>query len=141
MSRVGEAVDALGEVELFHGLMEPDLLRVVTLASQADVPAGHALTEQGAHDPRFVVLLDGRAQVEIDGEVVEELGPGDYFGEIALLDGGPRSGSVVAVTDVRILALEQMSFRPLLHDHPEIAEQLLLAMCRRIRRARAVKLP
>ena len=141
MSRVGEAVDALGDVELFHGFMESDLLRVVTLAAQLDVPAGKAITEQGARDPRFVVLLEGHARVEIDGEVIEEIGPGDYFGEIALLDGGPRSASVVATTPVRILALERMSFRPVLQDHPEIAEQLLLGMCARLRRAQAVKLP
>ena len=141
MSRVSDAVDALAEVELFSGLMQSDLLRVVTLAAQADIATGKAITEQGARDPRFVVLLDGRARVEIDGKAVEEIGPGDYFGEIALLDGGPRSATVVALTPVRILALEQMSFRPLLQDHPEIAEQLLLAMCRRLRREQAVRLP
>jgi CRP-like cAMP-binding protein len=126
----------LGATDLFGALSKRQLLQVAELAKPRNFPAGSVIVAEGGTDARFYVILVGRARVTVGGKAHDRLGPGDYFGEIALLDGLPRSAGVRAVTDVETLSIARWNFRPLLKD-AGIAEKLLLEMCRRVRLGRA----
>jgi CRP-like cAMP-binding protein len=82
------------------------------------------------------VILDGTAEVLVDGETVNELGPGDWFGELALLDGEPRTATVTSVDDLEVAVLGVRMFRTLLREFPDLAAQLLAGMAGALREAR-----
>lgn len=94
--------------------------------------AGRAVTSQGKGGQGFFVIREGRAKVEVEGRRTKILGPGDYFGEMALISGGPRSATVTAVTDLRCEFLIQSEFRDFVESHPKVAWALLQAMVARI---------
>ena len=129
------AVNALAKVDLFSGLSPQDLQEVAAMAKELDFAAEEALTEEGTKGARFYVLLEGEVDVCVGDDVVNKLGAGDSFGEISLIDGEPRSATIVARTRVRTLSLSSWNFRPLLREHPSIGEAVLLEMCRRLRTA------
>src|SRR5438270_13194470 len=104
-------------------------------ARTEDDRSGRALATAGEQGGRFYLILEGNAQVTIAGEQWAELGPGEYFGEISLIDGEPRSASVTAASDLRVLSLASFTFAPLLVEHPTITRKILLEMCARLRRA------
>ena len=130
-----DAAEALGHVELFRDLSPKDLAQVADMTKELEFAPGQAITEEGEPAGRFYVLIDGQADVLIGDDVVNALKAGDYFGEISLIDGQPRSATIVARTPVRTLSLSSWNFRPLLKEHPSIAEGVLLQLCRRIRQA------
>ena len=129
------AVDALARVGLFGGLSPKDLARVADMAKELSFPAGAAITEEGEAGGRFYVLVEGEADVVIGNHVVKTVRAGDYFGEISLIDGSPRTATIVARSPVSTLSLSSWNFRPMLKEHPSIAEAVLLEMCRRLREA------
>jgi CRP-like cAMP-binding protein len=94
---------------------------------RARVPAGSTLTKQGRYESQAFIVTSGRASVEIDGAAVSEVGPGQIVGEMALLDGGPRSATVKAITDMDVLVIGPSTFQDFLHSEdvgPAVAEQL-----------------
>ena len=97
-----------------------------------DFSAGRELTKQGATGREFMIILDGEAEVFIDGELVASRGPGDFFGEIALLADRPRTATVVAKTPVSVEVIGHREFATLVADRPEIAAELLAAMAERL---------
>lgn len=129
------AVDALARVRLFQGLSPKDLGRVADMAKELTFQAGEAITEEGESGGRFYVLVEGDADVVIGKDVVKTVRAGDYFGEISLIDGSPRTATIVARSPVRTLSLSSWNFRPMLKEHPSIGEAVLLEMCRRLREA------
>ncbi|MBV8981994.1 MAG: cyclic nucleotide-binding domain-containing protein [Acidimicrobiia bacterium] len=129
------AVDALARVRLFQGLSPKDVGRVADMAKELSFSAGDAITVEGDSGGRFYVLVEGEADVVIGKDVVKSLRGGDYFGEISLIDGSPRTATVVARSPVRTLSLSSWNFRPMLKEHPSIGEAVLLEMCRRLREA------
>ncbi|MBV8986907.1 MAG: cyclic nucleotide-binding domain-containing protein [Acidimicrobiia bacterium] len=132
------AVDALACVRLFQGLSPKDLGRVADMTKELTFQAGQAITEEteeGESGGRFYVLVEGDADVLLGKDVVKTLGAGDYFGEISLIDGSPRTATISARAPVRTLSLSSWNFRPLLKEHPSIREAVLLEMCRRLRQA------
>jgi CRP/FNR family cyclic AMP-dependent transcriptional regulator len=131
------AVEALANIDLFKGLSRRDLAQVAAMTKELDFAAGQAITEEGDRGGRFYVLLDGKADVIVGDDVVNKLESGDSFGEVSLIDGQPRSATVVARTLVRTLSLSSWNFRPLLREHPSIGEAILLEMCRRLRAVQA----
>jgi CRP/FNR family cyclic AMP-dependent transcriptional regulator len=124
--------ERLAQVPLFAGLSKKDLKKISSLATRLDLPAGKELTHQGAVGNEFLVVLDGTVDVKVDDEVVASRGPGDYFGEIALLDDRPRTATVVAKTPVSIEVIGRREFKALIEDQPEIAQQLLATMAQRL---------
>jgi CRP-like cAMP-binding protein len=114
-------LDMLGQVPLFAGCSREDLETVARLADEVDVPAGHALTREGASGREFVVLLDGAAVVERGGEALATLGPGDFLGEIALLMRAPRTATVTTTAPSRLLVLTDRAFRELTDRIPAMA--------------------
>ncbi len=122
----------LARVPLFAGLSHKDLRQVSSLATRLDLPEGKELTRQGQPGNEFLVILKGQVEVRIDGEVVATRGPGEYVGEIALLDDRPRTATVVAKTPVSVDVIGRREFMGLVATQPAIAEQLLATMAQRL---------
>jgi CRP-like cAMP-binding protein len=118
-------VDALRRVPLFSGLGDEDLERIADAASEVEFPAGQVLVQPGAAGSGMFFIAEGTAVVETRREHVE-LGPGQFFGELALITSDARrTARVSAKTPLRCLALDRASFRSLVADHPEVAASLL----------------
>lgn len=128
------AVD-LSSIWLFSTCTPKELRVVRRHLDEVAAPAGTVLTEEGAIGREFFFILTGRASVRRRGRKVALLGPGDYFGELALLDRKPRSATVVADTDMALLNMTQREFFTLLEDVPPLARKLLSAMAGRLRDA------
>lgn len=127
--------DHLARIPLFAGCSSRDLGHLARAADEVTLEQGAVLTRQGEIGREAFVLLDGRAEVQRDGSVVAELGPGAVIGELALLDGGPRTATVVASTDVDLLVLTRPAFNAVLDEIPTLAHQLLVALAHRLRAA------
>jgi CRP-like cAMP-binding protein len=127
------AADLLSTVDLFQSLSKRELQRLIKPSKELTFEPGDEIVAEGDEDGRFFLLLDGEARIVTGRKTLAKLGTGDYFGEISLIDGEPRSATVVASTAVRVLTLARWHFRPLLEEHPAIARKLLLEMCRRVR--------
>ncbi len=124
----------LGAVPLFEDLSKKQLKKVADLAEVARFMAGATLVKQGEIGDSFYVVLTGQAKVVANGRTVNRLLPGDHFGEISLLDGGPRSASVVAETEMTLVIIAQKAFLAMLAKDPEITMCLLEGMARTVRR-------
>ena len=129
------AADQLANVPLFSALSKRDLQRVAKASDEVAIEAGRTLVEQGRTGHEFFLILDGEAVVRRNNRKVATLGPGQYFGELAILDRGPRSASVIANTDMRVLVLGQREFVGVLDSIPGMASKLLTTMAQRLREA------
>jgi CRP/FNR family cyclic AMP-dependent transcriptional regulator len=123
----------LKSVPLFEGLSKRELEAIRSVAKEIHFDEGHDIVEEGATGVGFHLLLEGEAHVLIGGRKRATLRAGDYFGEMSLLDGGPRSATVRTSTPVRTLALTSWAFLPLLEKSPKIAKKLLVEMSKRLR--------
>jgi CRP/FNR family cyclic AMP-dependent transcriptional regulator len=127
------AVETLKTVSLFGGLDDKQLARVANQMKERTFPEGSTVTSEGETGAGFFVIAEGTASVSVDGEAKTTLGPGDYFGEIALIDEGVRSATIVAATDLRCYGLAPWEFRPFVEEHPQVAWALLQTLARRVR--------
>jgi len=127
-------LEMLKRVPLFARLNEAGLREVGQLADEIDVPAGRNLTKQGAFAHEFFLILEGKVSIERDGTVVNHLGPGEFLGEIALVDGGTRSATAVTEEPSRLLVLGNREFNSLIDDFPEVRVAVLQALAQRVRR-------
>ena len=130
---VAAAVDALKKVPLFEDLDSRELQDIANSMRERRVAAGDVILEQGAAGAGFFVVDHGMAEVTIDGDPVATIGPGDYFGEIALLTGSDRTATVTAQTDMLCYGLTTWDFKPLVESNSAIAWKLLTAMARKLR--------
>ncbi len=129
-----DRVEQLRRVPLFFGCDEKELRFIATRVEDMELPAGRVLCERGKSGGDFFILLDGTARVETtDG--TRDLGPGDFFGEIALLDNGPRTATVRATSPIHCLVLGPAQFRDVLHQDASIAVKMLHAVAKRLRAA------
>jgi CRP-like cAMP-binding protein len=126
-------LDLIGRVPLFSGCDAGDIEWIGTLADEVDVAAGHVIFREGATAHEFVIVVDGALRVERLGSVINRLGPGDFAGEIALVDGGPRTATVIADVPSRLLVVGHREFHSLLEKRPSIELQVLQALARRVR--------
>jgi CRP-like cAMP-binding protein len=130
---MGAPLELLRRVPLFNGLDDKHLKRLGESFSERQFSAGQELVTEGSGGVGFFVIETGKARVSVEGEDRRELGPGAYFGEIALIDGGLRSATVTAVTDGKMYGMTSWQFRPLVEDNASIAWPLLQAMAKRTR--------
>ena len=137
IARMTEVLETIRQVPLFSGLSEKQLKRLVNVMAERVFPEGKAITTEGGGGVGFFVILAGTATVSRGGEAIRTLGPGDHFGEIALIDNGPRSATIVADTELRCRGLTAWQFRPLVQENAEIAWPLLEALTARLREAEA----
>ena len=124
----------LAGVPLFSGLSTKHLKRIGDLAETADYMAGASLVKEGTEGDAFYVIIEGLAKVTTGRRTINQLMPGDYFGEISLLDGGVRTASVVSETPLKVLVIDRKRFLKLLEDESGIALALLEGLARTIRR-------
>jgi CRP/FNR family transcriptional regulator, cyclic AMP receptor protein len=122
----------LAAVPLFEGLSKKQLRRISSLMTRLDEPAGKVLTTEGQQGYEFFIVLEGEVEVRQGDRLVATRGPGEYVGEIALLDKRPRTATVVATTPVLVEVLSRREFMSLLAQAPELSEQLLATMARRL---------
>lgn len=127
--------EVLARVPLFSALSKKELASLARDAHDRRFPAGTVLTEEEEVGVTFGVLMEGQAGVSVHGRPARTLGPGDYFGEMALIDHSYRSAKITAETDVRCLLFTAWVFRPFALAHPETAWTLLELMVRRVREA------
>jgi CRP-like cAMP-binding protein len=131
---IKQLTTVLEAVPLFEGLSHKQLRKVADLADVARFMAGATLVKQGEIGDSFYVVLTGQARVVANERTLNHLLPGDHFGEISLLDGGPRSASVVAETEMTLVIITQKDFLAMLSKDPEITVCLLEGMARTVRR-------
>lgn len=115
----------LSKVPLFAGLRPSDLDELAMNSEEVDVATGRELAREGEPGEEFFAIVTGRVGIDRGGEHVRDLGPGDYFGEMALLSKRPRSASATALTDSRLVVLTRAQFLSLLAIHPAIQEAVL----------------
>jgi CRP-like cAMP-binding protein len=123
------------EVPLFAGLLPSELDRIALVMMPVDVGADEVICGEGESGQDMYVIANGEVAVERGGETIAKLQTGDYFGELALLDRGPRSATVRAAGDCRLYVLREPSFSALLNEVPALAQKLLAALARRLREA------
>jgi CRP/FNR family cyclic AMP-dependent transcriptional regulator len=137
MARRDAFIDHLQQVQLFAACSRKDLQLVARRAEDVKVPAGKALISEGETGHEFFVILDGTARVTRQGRKIAILGPGDSFGELALLERAPRNSTIVAETDMELVVLGQREFAGLIDEVPGFARKLLAGMAKRLRDADA----
>lgn len=128
-------LDRFAEVPLFAAASRKDLQKIARASDEVAVKAGLVLVDQGRPGHEFYLILEGTASVRRNNRKIADLGPGMYFGELSLLDRGPRNATVVAETDMRVLILGQREFLGVLDDVPGLASKILRIMAHRLREA------
>ena len=134
---MADVAEMLKRVPLFAGVKDRDLGRLAKVMSERTFAEGEAITTEGQSGVGFFVIEDGNATVSLKGEIIRTLGPGDHFGEIALIDEGPRSATVTATTDLRCRGMAAWEFRSFVQEHPEVAWALLQTLAARFRETQA----
>jgi CRP-like cAMP-binding protein len=130
-----QKVDLLKKVPMFSNLSNRHLNEVAKYADQLPVKAGRVLAEEGNLGWEFVFILEGKARVEKGGKVINRLASGDFFGEVSLIDRGPRTATVIAETDMNLLIVNSKSFDHLLDTVPGLQKKILISLCQYFRRA------
>ena len=125
----------LKEAKLLQGLPESELRSLEKQMKTVKHPAGHEITVKGENGVGFMIILDGTVSVATVQGKTRKLGPGDSFGEMALLDHEGRSATIKADTDVSLATIPEWNFKPFLKEHPEVAYRLLQVLSQRIRQA------
>jgi CRP/FNR family transcriptional regulator, cyclic AMP receptor protein len=127
--------EVLAKVPLFSMLSKRELANLARNAHDRTFPAGTVLTDEEESGATFGVIMEGRADVSVHGRHARTLGPGDYFGEMALIDHSYRSAKITADTELRCLLFTAWVFRPFALEHPATAWALLEMMVQRVREA------
>ncbi len=127
----------LRDIWLFSACSNSQLKTIRRAIEEVVVPKGRVLCEEGSIGREFFFIVEGKAAVTRDGRRTATLGPGTYFGELALLDRKPRSATVTSDTDMTLLVLEQRRFNGLLDEMPSLSHKFLVAMAQRLRDADA----
>ncbi len=128
-------IERLRHVSLFAGLSRREIGDIMRVSDEVEFFAGETIVKRGLTANDFYLLLDGQARVTVPGKRSRILRPGDYFGEISVLDGGPRTADIDAVTHVTLLRIGRQAFVKILDDIGPVARKILVVMCRRVRTA------
>lgn len=125
-------IDLLKRVPLFAGCSKAELRELAVVADEIDLREGRTLVREGQRGREFFVLVDGSVRVSRNGRKLADLGPGDWFGEIALLTDTPRTATVTATSSVRVLVLTDRAFRRVVEWMPSIALKVLATVGQRL---------
>ncbi len=130
-----DVAELLSRIDLFAGLSRRQLKKLAADAHEVRHDAGHVITIEGRPGLGFHLILEGQAAVTQANSVRRTLGPGDYFGEISMIDGHGRSATVTTMSPMRAVAVTHATFDRLLDDDPAFARGLLVVLCARLREA------
>ena len=133
--RADEYLKHLSKVPMFRALSKRDLQLVKRLAEDHEIAGGDDLVKQGSRGHEFFIIVSGKATVRRNGKKIGTLGPGDYFGELALLDPAPRNATVTADQPMEVLILNDREFSGLLAEVPTLSRKILTGMARRLHEA------
>jgi CRP/FNR family cyclic AMP-dependent transcriptional regulator len=125
--------ELLAGCPLFSGLGYEELAAVAETATEVEFPAGRVIARQGEVGTGFFIVVEGEARVIRDGALLATLGPGEFFGELSVLDGLPRIAQVVAELPTRCLAIASWDFERVLRDHPALTLSIVRELARRLR--------
>ena len=131
----GAKLTMVSNVPLFSACTQRELRRISSLADEIEVPKGKVLTRQGDTGWECFVITQGKAKATMRGRGTATLGPGSFFGEMALLDQGPRSATVTAETDMHLLVLSSRDFSALVEEVPSVARRIMRGLAERLREA------
>jgi CRP-like cAMP-binding protein len=132
MKRRDDFLQYLTKVPLFSACNKKELAELAKYSEHMTIKAGTAVTTEGKAGHEFFTILDGKAQVNKKGVDVNVIGPGDFFGELALLDRAPRNATITAITDLEVVLLGQREFTAALDTVPTLAHKLLTGLAKRI---------
>jgi CRP-like cAMP-binding protein len=125
-------MELLRRTPLFANCSKRELTAIGGIADEIDLSEGKELTRQGAPGREFFVVIEGTADVVKDGQKLNSLSGGDFFGEIALVHHAPRTATVTATSPVRALVITERNFRRLLDEQPEIQRKVMVALAERL---------
>ena len=128
-------VDVLRRFDIFAGCDDRLLKKLSNLGTPIRIDAGDALTKEGKQGREFYLIVEGDADVRHEGTTIATLSGGGFFGEMALIDGLPRSADVVATTPMELLVFDPREFASLLNDYPSVSKRILRTMTLRLRAA------
>lgn len=128
-----QKLQLLRAVPLFANCSKASLVQIARLADEVDLPAGRVLTQQGRVGNEFFVIVEGKVRIERDGRRIDTEGPGDFLGEIALVDHRPRTATAICETPCRLLVVAHREFHALLAESPAISNAILKALAERLR--------
>jgi len=131
----GHRSELLAGCPLFRGVGAEGLAALTGAATEVTFPAGHVIARQGEIGTGFFVIVDGRVRVVRDGDLLAELGPGDFFGELSVLDGKPRNAMVAAEIETTCLAIATWDFEATLLANPAVTLAILRGVATRLREA------
>jgi CRP-like cAMP-binding protein len=127
-----EKVELIKRVPLFAACTRAELVEVAILADEREAPEGARLTEEGRRGHEFFILVEGAVAVRRRGRLLAELGAGDWFGEIAILTHTPRTATVTATSQVRLLVISERAFRQVVETTPRVALKVLRSVAERL---------
>ena len=127
-------IEYLRRVPLFSECTDEELGRIAAIARSLEAPTGTVVTEIGKPGDAFFFIIDGWVSVQTPAGAGDPLRPGDFFGEMSLLDGEPRSATVTATTDLRLLVIDGTHFWRLMNETPDLVRRVLKVLTRRVRR-------
>jgi CRP-like cAMP-binding protein len=134
MGRIDDTVLArLTEVAIFAGCTKKELNEILRLTTETTVPEGRVLTKEGERGAEFAIVLSGTADVVQRGKLVSQLAAGTHYGEMALLDDGPRTATITATSPMTLAVVARNDFGRLLEDVPAVARAIMRALARRLR--------
>lgn len=125
-------VERLGNIELFSELTNKEIKKVASYMTTIDVREGRDLTVQGTVGREFMIIAEGEASVRRNGRLIATLGPGDFFGELAVIAGVPRTATVTAETKMVVEALNRREFSSLLDESPKLSRKILVGAVKRL---------
>ena len=125
-------VERLGQIELFSELSAKEVKKVASYMTTIDVREGRDLTVQGTVGREFMIIAEGEASVRRNGRLIATLGPGDFFGELAVIAGVPRTATVTAESKMVVEALNRREFSSLLDESPKLARKILVGAVKRL---------
>ena len=134
---MADVAQVLGRVPLLSKVRDRERKRLAKQMTERRFNEGDTVVPEGESGIGFFIIEEGNATVSVRGEQVRTLGPGDYFGEIALIDEGPRSANITAATDMRCRGIAAWEFRSFVQEHSEVAWPLLEVLASRLREAEA----
>jgi CRP-like cAMP-binding protein len=129
-----EKLDLLHRIPLFNTFDRAKIARLGTLAEEVDAAPGKVLMRQGENGGDLMVVVRGRVVIERDGNRINTMGPGDFFGEIALVAHGPRTATATTEEPTTLLVVNHRAFHSLMEEFPELAVQILNTLAKRVRR-------
>ncbi len=130
--RHDDKIDHLEKIPLFAGLNRKELRFLAQMSSEASVHEGSVLVKQGEIGQEAMIIESGSAEVRKDGKKLDDLGPGDFFGEMSLINHMPRNADVVATSDMNLLVMNSREFSSVLAEYPEVAVKILKTVVKRL---------